>query len=372
MIRHKFLIGDILKKVSTDKLPVKAKQLQKTPEGDKSLVPLIAAGVDNQGRVGVVGPNDPTVLHNLITVSANGANSGAAFYQKRKFSILQDAYALRLADEYTGNVSDEVYIYLTAVLNTRLKQNGYNNKATWNRIKKYQIELPVTQSGTPDFSYMTKKIRELEAERIRELEAYLKVTGLDDTTLSGSEAAALTQKVMWKKFRIGAMFDIRKVHGVNKSGLTQPSENNTFDYITRTSQNNGIESLTGKVTSREVNEAGTISLGLLQMTFFYRDHPWYAGQFVRKIIPKIKLTKEQTLYFVVLFNALRPKLIDILVRNVDNMFLNTEISLPIKIDGSIDFTYMQNYIRAIEKQTIKNVVAYKDQVINETMKVANE
>ena len=193
MIRHKFLIGDILTKVLTDKLPFKAKQLQKTPEGDKSLIPLIAAGVDNQGRVGVVEPNDPTVLHNLITVSANGANSGAAFYQQRKFSILQDAYALRLTDTYLDNANDEVYIYLTAVLNTRLKQNGYNNKATWNRIKKYQIELPVIQSGTPDFYYMTKKIRELEAERIRELEAYLKVAGLDDTTLSGSEAAAKRQ-----------------------------------------------------------------------------------------------------------------------------------------------------------------------------------
>lgn len=89
----------------------------------------------------------------------------------------------------------------------------------------------------------------------------------------------------------------------------------------------GPGDVTGKVSNRELNEAGSISLGLLQMTFFYRDRQWYAGQFVHKIVPKVQLTKAQTLYFVTLFNALRPKLINILVRNVDNVFLNTEVEL---------------------------------------------
>lgn len=380
MIRHKFLIGDVLKKVTTKKLPLKAKTLPKITNGDKSLVPLMAAGVENQGCVGYVNPNEPTVLHNLITVSANGANSGATFYQQRKFSILQDAYALELVDKYADYASDNVYLYLTAVVDHRLKDNGYNNKATWNRIKNYYIELPVTPAGDPDFEYMTMRICELEDDRIceleddriRELEAYLRVTGLNDITLSTNEAQALTKTVKWKKFKIGDYFDIEKVRGVNKSGLTSPTDGESYDYITRTSQNNGIESITGKVSNRELNEAGSISLGLLQMTFFYRDRQWYAGQFVRKIVPKVQLTKEQTLYFVTLFNALRPKLIDILVRSVDNVFLNTEVELPVTPDDQIDFDYMQNYIRATEKQTIKGVVEYKDRVIAETKKVVND
>ena len=49
-----------------------------------------------------------------------------------------------------------------------------------------------------------------------------------------------------------------------------------------------------------------------------------------------------------------------------------DVMLPVTPNNQIDFTYMQNYIRAIEKQTIKNVVAYKDQVINDTKKVVNE
>ncbi|EOI9934873.1 restriction endonuclease subunit S [Campylobacter upsaliensis] len=41
------------------------------------------------------------------------------------------------------------------------------------------------------FNYMESYIKELEAERLKELEAYLKVTGLNDYTLSQKEQEAL-------------------------------------------------------------------------------------------------------------------------------------------------------------------------------------
>lgn len=55
-----------------------------------------------------------------------------------------------------------------------------------------------------------------------------------------------------------------------------------------------------------------------------------------------------------------------------NKLKNMSIMLPIKTDGSIDFAYMQNYIRAIEKQTIKNVVNYRNDVIKTTQQVVNQ
>lgn len=50
----------------------------------------------------------------------------------------------------------------------------------------------------------------------------------------------------------------------------------------------------------------------------------------------------------------------------------TAIELPVTLDGQIDFNYIQSYIRAMEKQTIKGVVEYKDWVIKETKKVVGE
>ena len=394
MIRHKFLIGDVLKKVTTKKLPLKAKALPKITNGDKSLVPLMAAGVENQGCVGYVNPNEPTVLHNLITVSANGANSGATFYQQRKFSILQDAYALELVDKYADYASDNVYLYLTAVIDHRLKDNGYNNKATWNRIKNYYIELPVTPAGEPDFEYMTmrireleaQRIRELEAQRIRELEAYLRVTGLDDTTLSASEAQALTQKVQWKKFKIGASYVIRGHEVLNDENgifVIKPTKRRInskdakvkgpFNYVSRGTTNNGIVSKI-QYDPQYLNEDHTLSFAQDTAAIFYQDEPYFTGNKVNvfKLNEKYgKLTDELGLYLCCAIQLAFPDFKWGTLLNIEKI-ANTDIMLPVTSTGEIDFGYMQNYIRATEKRTIKGVVEYKDRVIAETKKVVGE
>ena len=48
-----------------------------------------------------------------------------------------------------------------------------------------------------------------------------------------------------------------------------------------------------------------------------------------------------------------------------------DVLLPVTSTGEIDFTYMQNYIRAIEKLTIKNVVKHRNDVINTTQSIIN-
>ena len=57
------------------------------------------------------------------------------------------------------------------------------------------MALPLPRNDKTDyeiaFNYMESYIKELEAERIQELEAYLKVTGLNDYTLSQKEKEAL-------------------------------------------------------------------------------------------------------------------------------------------------------------------------------------
>ena len=94
----------------------------------------------------------------------------------------------------------------------------------------------------------------------------------------------LLENVEWGEFRLGDLFEIQNTLSFNKDSLTVGSE---YDYVTRTSQNQGILQETGFVNQENINSAGIWSLGLLQMDFFYRERPWYAGQFIRKIIPKL-------------------------------------------------------------------------------------
>lgn len=135
------------------------------------------------------------------------------------------------------------------------------------------------------------------------------------------------------------------------------TEGDGYDYVTRTSQNQGILQSTGFVNVENINEAGTWSLGLLQMDFFYRNKPWYAGQFVRKVVPKIVLSRYSILYFTTLLNRLKPLLLSGLVRDVDNAFLSSTFLLPFK-NKEVDFAYIEMYIKTLEAERIETLEAY--------------
>lgn len=130
-----------------------------------------------------------------------------------------------------------------------------------------------------------------------------------------------------------------------------------YDYVTRTSANQGILRSTGFVNLENINKAGTWSLGLLQMDFFYRTKDWYAGQFIRRIVSKINIPKRCIPFFTVLFNSQKAKLLSVLVRDVDETFRNLKVSLPVK-HGKIDFDFMESLVAELESQLYIELDAY--------------
>ena len=162
------------------------------------------------------------------------------------------------------------------------------------------------------------------------------------------------------------MFEITNTLSFNADKLNFGTE---YDYVTRTSFNQGILQTTGFVNAENLNESGVWSLGLLQMDFFYRRKKWYAGQFVRKIIPKFDLTESSILFFSTILNQQKKVLLSVLVRNVDETFNNLKVQLPLKeksLDFSnpcdniknIDFDFMESFIRELEEERIRELNAY--------------
>lgn len=135
-------------------------------------------------------------------------------------------------------------------------------------------------------------------------------------------------------------------------------EGQDYDYVTRTSFNQGVLRTTGFVNETNINPSGTWSLGLLQMDFFYRQKSWYAGQFVRKIVPKIVIPHGTVMFFTTLLNKQKKKLLSVLVRNVDETFRKTVVKLPITKNGTIDFDFMESFIAELEAQRIAELEAY--------------
>lgn len=183
----------------------------------------------------------------------------------------------------------------------------------------------------------------------------------------------------WQHFKLGDLFEIEKTLSFNKDALTQGED---YDYITRTSQNQGVLQTTGFVNAENLNPPFTWSLGLLQMDFFYRKKSWYAGQFMRKITPKAEIKNKinscTAHYFTTLLNALKRPLLSVLVRDIDKTFREQKIQLPLKPAAKtqtledIDFHFMRTLINALMKQTIQGVVQYSSAKIQATKEVISQ
>lgn len=160
--------------------------------------------------------------------------------------------------------------------------------------------------------------------------------------------------VDWREYRIGDLFEIKNTFSFNKDKLIPGNE---YDYVTRTSQNQGILQKTGFVNLENINPAGVWSLGLLQMDFFYRQKPWYAGQFVKKVLPKIELSKRTVQYFTVLLNKQKASLLSGLVRDVDETFKEAIVTLP-TVNNEIAFDYIEEFVNTLEAERLATLEAY--------------
>lgn len=144
-----------------------------------------------------------------------------------------------------------------------------------------------------------------------------------------------------------------KVAALEKSELKSSTEegNRDGDIILRK-----IKAFLGEKNLPQ--EKRDLIVRTLQNTFFYRRKPWYAGQFVRKIIPNISIPEKAVPFFSTILNKQKPILLSVLVRSVDEVFKNISIKLPETADGKIDFDFMESFIAELEAERVAELSAY--------------
>lgn len=238
----------------------------------------------------------------------------------------------------------------------------------WSIAKNIQIKLPITQNGEIDFNFMESFVAELEAERVAELEAYLAAASLKDYELTAAELSALSkfENYNWGEFRIGDLFDssngnfdIQKSH-INDKG---------YFVVTAGETNNGI--LGKSDVEARIFEANTITIDMFGFAFFRQfEYKMVTHARVFSLKPKFKITYKQGLFLASLFKHLKTKF------GYDNMcswakIKDDKIQLPINKDGDINFEFMNNFIKAIEKLVIKDVVLYTDNKIKATKSIVS-
>lgn len=369
-------------KIEYTKLNLKKSTLPKEASGDYNL-PAITCTTQNNGISCYVPREKATIFKNCISVAANG--DAPAFYQPHDFTILQDAYVLKFKGE---ELSDLHYLYFVSLLQKILTKFDWNNKSGWEKVKQEKIELPISKDGTIAFEFMENYIKELETERIKELEAYLQVTGLKNYTLSAKEKEALNAfeaaqnererervsgaPLKWREFKIGELFSVKSNPQLNKDSF-EFAENGEYPYFTRTCLNNGINGYVNYLDEEHKIKGNGLAVGMLGMQFFYMQKDFYAGQFTKTCYPKFKKFNQKIAHFFITYlNKQQSQFQAVLVRDFEKTFNETKILLPINQNNQITFEFMENFISAVQKEVIKSVVLWSEKRLNATKQVISK
>ncbi|GAA8522469.1 restriction endonuclease subunit S [Helicobacter pylori] len=265
---------------------------------------------------------------------------------------------------------------------------------------KFSLPLKPTASAQTikdiDFNFMEKFIAELEqcrlAEleqcRLAELEAYLKATGLSNTTLSSGEENALNAfkaknsmgGLTWQSFKLGDLFEVlssKKIYHANTIKIHDTQIESSYPYVVRTATNNGIK---GFIIDDPTfaNEKNTLSFAQDTFTVFYQKQPYFTGNKVKILKPKFAFKSPKILHFISAILQFILKPLTWGLGSTTESIAEFKFSLPLKptaktqtLDG-IDFHFMHTLINALMKQTIQGVVQYSSAKIQATKEAISQ
>lgn len=306
----------------------------------------------------------------LDIVNDGAVSAGNVYAQPQKTGVLYNAYLVKPLFE---GISQETLIFLACCLEKNIKHKySYDNKATWEKVQSDTIYLPA-KGTVPDWDYMSERVRELEEERVRELDAYLKATGLNDCELTEEDKKVLKDKdeVEFSEFIIGKLFNI----ATGRDVIIGNTENGEYPLVSHQNTENGITKYIAKLENRRLfNHMKTISLadrGMFWATT--QDEDFYIGTRVKALVWKYpyEIQKSHLLYLACAINKLQILFSEYLTNATDKL-PSLKIKLPITPTGEPNFDYMEKYIRATEKLVIADVVKWKDKQIELTKEVVNQ
>ena len=408
----KFKLEDLFEKVQVEKINAKANDFPTEPT-DEYVIPLLTAGAENQGFARYAKREQcPTILSNVISVSANGANTGISFYQAGEFAVLQDAYAVKLKD--CEIPSEEVGLFLVSCLNKLMHGNfDWSNKAGWNNVKHLEISLPVTTQDVPDWDYMQERIAELEQERIAELEQeriaeleqYLVAAGLNDYTLTeddlkvlslsgsgrdedGNPAAHAAVSKPMMPFVMHDVFNYVKVAKIPKKDVRLvPDDEFCVPVVYAKFGDNGImywgrkDEVDARANVISIVYNGAIAAGkvyaqeeptgILAESYLIQAKngdkiPFEANLYMSQVIEKTIYPQYSREFLAVWNDRVENNVIRLPIQTDDSGVPVIDEAKVYHPDGYVpDWEYMAAYIRAMEKLVIRDVVDYKDEFIRQ-------
>lgn len=331
-----------------------------------------------------------------------------------KFHYMQhDFYAGQftktLIPKFQG-FNEKLALYFIAILNKYSEYyQSYLVRDFNDKVSETVVSLPVIESSESNHKYtvddidwqnMQDYIAKLEQCRLTELDTYLKVTGLNDYTLTTEDKKLLSLsrksaadqdsimdadrqdgQVIFKKFSIDSLFEKTKLshkRPFDKNKDTSNHKTAEFDLplINAKIGDNGIMFYGRKTDFDYVDKSIDIIQNGIIATGKVYVQPQDTGVLWDGYLIKAKFDVDERCRRLFYLATCIQKAIQPLFNRENKATWERvkvcQIEVPVDSDGQIAFEYMENYVKAIEKVVIADVVKYKDQQINAARQLINK
>jgi hypothetical protein len=319
-------------------------------------LPFVMAGTTNTGIVNYVSNAVARFPKNSITIDI----FGNTFYRDYDFGAGDDTGVYWNDIE---NYSREAMLFFSICMERSvLGKFSFGKKLRSSQSLHFKMKLPI-QNSKIDFKFMQTFIKELEAERIWEMEeecktelnAYLSATGRKDYTLTTGEHQVLKDfedgKIEWQTFNLESLF------GKSTRGKRLKSADRIagpLPFVTAGEIHNGISAFIGNNVVVFLENTTTIDMfGSAK----YRNYK-YGGDDHVAVVHTEKLTKFASIFVTAAihkssytgkFNYGR----NFYARDADEL----NILLP-AMSNQPNYPFMDTFISAIEKLVIQEVVLF--------------
>lgn len=348
---RKFRVGDIFD-IQTPKKKFDANKIQ---FGGK--YPYVARGDKNNGVRGYITENTQ-YLSDENTISF-GQDTATMFFQKEKYFT---GDKIKIFKPLNFDLNSHLALYIISVMKRGFANFAWGSSSFEVKIlNEVKILLP-TLGGKISFAFMQSFVEELEA--------YLRVTGLKDYKLTKNEKDALAKFNEFDKwggvareFKIVDLFDIKNSSNILSKDII-PNSGDT-PYLSASRANNAVSSHISYDT-KYLDVGNCVFIGGKTFVVTYQEKDFYSNDSHNLILyfkDKSKRTRLNQLFFVACVEkSLKHKYS--WGDSISNAKIQSDtLKLPTKDDGEIDYEFMSDFISAVQKLVIKDVVLWADKRI---------
>ena len=332
---------------------------------DSNAVEFVSTGINFVGRTfydnGIQGkiekqyfePNDPftitaTVIGNYKYVKLQRD----PYYCSQNINKLTPkpiikTWNLKTAYFFIANIQKFVSLY-----------NGMQGGYKLNDIRNHYIELPIKNKEI-DYEVMEKIISILEYKYILKIECHLKK---NEINLNPQEKYALNilETTEFKDFLVTDIFTIKNTGNILSSWITENS--GTTPYLCASAANNSVSSYI-QYNEDYLDKGDCIFIGGKTFVVTYQKDDFFSND-SHNLTLKLKEEEHR--------NKICQLFLATCIKNSlghkyswgdsisSSKIKKDSISLPVK-DGQPDYEFMENYISAIQKLTVKKVISYLDE-----------